>query len=350
LQHYLTDALNSQFNTYCAPKYQVNMLPRNVDCMGAMMIRASLILTGAMFAFVSGAHAADLPLKAAPIAAQPAVSGYLGLYIGGSTSSNDSNYDDHPHGGVFAFGAVGAVNTWLSSGMSVQFSAHAEGTSGYDYDCCSYTEARFSGIMGGHVALRDPNSHAVGVFAAFTGTNNMAYDGANGGALGGIEAQKYLGNLTLYGQLGLGGQFNDAQAGMIDDYWFIRGVARYFINPNLRVDGEISYADGDHQKWYGESGGSIDILSWGLGIENRLTGSPFSFFAGYAGDRIKGQADFCNNSNEVTQHTFLVGAKMNFGEPTLLANDRHGATFDLPKFHRAMPWSEVSGWGSNCIR
>jgi hypothetical protein len=249
---------------------------------------------------------------------------------------------------VFAFGAVGAVNTWLSPGMSVQFSAHAEGTSGYDYNRSSseYTEARFSGIMGGHVAWRDPNSHAVGVFAAFTGTNNLDYCGANGGALGGVEGQKYLGNLTLYGQLGYGGQFNNANCGMIDDYWFIRGIARYFVNPNLRVHAEVSYADGDSQSTNGESG-NASILSWGAGIEHRLANSPFSFFAGYAGDSIKGNYRYTCGDNTVTQHTFMVGAKMNFGEPTLLANDRRGATFELPTFHRAMPWGDVAARG-NC--
>jgi hypothetical protein len=43
------------------------------------MNRMYLAFVGAMFAFAGSAQAADLPLKAAPVAAQPALSGYLGL-------------------------------------------------------------------------------------------------------------------------------------------------------------------------------------------------------------------------------------------------------------------------------
>jgi hypothetical protein len=230
--------------------------------------------------------------------------------------------------------------------MSLQFSAHAEGTSGYRFNFNDDRDARFSGIMGAHLAMRDPNSHAIGVFGAFTGANNLDYCGANGGGLGGVEGQKYFGNLTLYGQVGGGGQFNNADCAMFDSYWFVRGVARYFIDPNLRLAAEISYADGKGQFNTPGASADINILSWGASIEHRLMNSPFSVFAEYAGDRIDGSGrGFCWGDNTVTQHTFLFGAKINFGEPTLLANDRRGATFDLPKFHRAMPWSWVSQSG-----
>jgi hypothetical protein len=72
-----------------------------------LAVAASAVLGG-------GAYAADLPLKAAPIAPQPVVSGYLGLYIGGSTASHDN--PDELDGSVFTFGAVGAANVWFSQG------------------------------------------------------------------------------------------------------------------------------------------------------------------------------------------------------------------------------------------
>jgi len=40
----------------------------------------------------------------------------------------------------------------------------------------------------------------------------------------------------------------------------------------------------------------------------------------------------------VTQNTFLVGGKINFGAATLFDDDRRGSTFDLPAFHRALHW------------
>jgi len=39
------------------------------------------------------------------------------------------------------------------------------------------------------------------------------YCSANGGGLGGIEGQYYVGNTTLYGQAGYGGQFNNGNCG-----------------------------------------------------------------------------------------------------------------------------------------
>src|SRR5204863_7570880 len=139
---------------------------------------------------------------------------------------------DIPHGNAFAFGAVGAASVWLTPSATVQVSAAAEGTSGFKYPSQDYTEARFSGIMGAHLSWRDTQRGAFGVFGAFTGNNHMDYCGANGGALGGVEGQFYAGNTTLYGQVGLGGQFNNADCLNLDKYWFVRGVIRHFVTKN----------------------------------------------------------------------------------------------------------------------
>ena len=285
-------------------------------------------------------------------AALEPVSGYLGLYMGASSGSHPFTGD--PEGTVFAFGAVGAANAWLNQNVSVQFSAHAEGAGGYKYPAPNNTadkESRFSGITGAHFAYRNPSSFAIGVFGAFTGSNNIDYDAANTGGLVGGEAQLYLGMLTLYAQGGYGSQFNNANTGMIDKYWFVRGIARYFITHNTKLQGEVGYVAGEGQE--NTPAGplaDITILSWGASAEHRFGGTPWSVFVKYAGERIEGEniPNFPGLTAKITQHTGLIGAKMNFGERTLFDNDRKGATFELPEFHRAFYWSCTAAQGPSC--
>ena len=283
----------------------------------------------------TAAHAADASPQVQfvpPPPPVPPVSGYVGVGVGISTQPD--NFSNYPYGTGFAFGGAGAASVWLNPGTSLQFDVEAEGAGPFGYENQDYSEARFSGVVGGHVDWRS-SSHAVGAFLGFTGANTLYYCGANIGALGGLEGQAYLGMTTLYGQAGYGGQFNDADCGMLDKYWFVRGVVRHFINPDLKIEGEVAYAAGESQD-QGSPPPSLNLLTWGVSVEKRVTGSPFSYHAAYAGDHL-------NGPYAVTQHTFLVGAKMNFGTGTLFDNDRQGATFDMPDFYRGMPWSCIAG-------
>jgi hypothetical protein len=160
------------------------------------------------------------------------------------------------------------------------------------------------------------------------------YCSANGGGLGGIEGQYYVGNTTLYGQAGYGGQFNNGNCGTLDRYWFLRGVVRHFITRNWMVNGEVSFADGKSQRLDPPEFG-LTILTWGVGTEYRMDGSRFSVFARFYQDHLEGAQ---SGIPTVTQNTFLVGGKINFGAATLFDDDRRGSTFDLPAFHRALHW------------
>ena len=219
--------------------------------------------------------------------------------------------------------------------LSLQFSARGEGTTPYNLVLSSdQKEARMGGAFGAHLAWRDPSSHTMGVFAALTGSNNWYVGDTHLGMMGGVEAQKYFGDTTLYAQIGYGDQFRPGDE-MFGQYWFARGVVRHFLNPNMLVSGEISLASGQSTL----SSSDLDILGWGLTIERRHDGSAFSIFGEYSGDLISGFR------GTITQHAFLAGVKLNFGQETMLENDRQGATFDLPKFYRAMPGS---CWAVGC--
>jgi hypothetical protein len=313
----------------------------------------TLLSTTALALISFGTLAADLPVRttaAAPDAATQGVSGYLGMSVGGTgmSWSNPSflEYDtEYPKGNAVAFGALGAANMWLSNSVSLQVSADAEGTSGYKSNDGT-KESRFSGVMGTHLAYRDPSSHAYGIFAGVTGLNSLGYNGSNNGGIVGIEAQKYFGALTLYGQAGYGDQFNDAGHTMLQKYWFVRGITRYFIDPNLQVSAELGYTNGPAY----ENGDKYptDVLNWSLGIEHRLDRSPLSIFASYQGDRSATRTAGCKREN-VVQTTVMVGVKINFGAGTLQANDRNGATFNLPKLHRSMALVDGLEDSSYCV-
>lgn len=303
----------------------------------ALIGAAALVVTG-------GAQAADIPVKAAPESQpQPVISGYLGFYVGSSSPSVKDNLlviggCCEPERTVFAYGALGAVNMWIAPAVSLQFSALGEATNAHKLDD-TRSDSRSGGILDAHLALRDPQSHALGIFAAYTKTNNWYVTSTNEGMLVGFEAQKYIGNTTLYGQVGYGGQFKNRGDDMFDKYWFARGVIRHYFDPNLRVSVELSYASGTAQEIFSSSWPDLKILGWGANVERRFANSPFSVFAEYAGDRISG------SRGDITLHTFLLGGKFNFGEPTLIANERRGTAFDSPKFFRAMPGS---CWAVGC--
>src|SRR5690606_38608741 len=90
--------------------------------------------------------------------------------------------------------------------------------------------------------------------------------------------------------------------------------------------------------------GEHRILNWGISYEHRFEASPWALFVEYAGYEIKtsgwpGARGSLVNGGKLTENMVLVGVRAHFGDATLLAQDRTGATFDMPKFMRAIAWS-----------
>ena len=301
------------------------------------MKKLLLALIGvAAFAFAGGAWAADLPVKAAP-AAQQTVSGYLGMYVGGSWW--DWGYNDPSSGSNAVFGGESRVNVWWSPNWSTQFDIEGEATSRVPTNG-NMQGGAIHGLLGGHLAWRDPNSYALGVLAAAIAQDSLYwnYNWAVHGLFG-VEGQRYIGNFTLYGQAGLLHRFtyDNYDPWTVPQYlWFVRGVGRYFFTPNDKLQAEVGYASGKND--FQDS--TQTIWNWGALWEHKFAG-PFSGFLEYAGWRYN---DTDTPTYTVTSHNFLVGAKVYFGQPTLLANDRNGATFDMPKFIRALPWSDMADY------
>ena len=292
------------------------------------MKKLTLALAGAaVFAFAGGAQAADLPLKAAPVAQQP-ISGYVGLYVGGTWW--DETYNPSS-GNAFVFGGEGRLNYWVLPTLSVQIDMEAEATTQIKINGGNNVDGRIHGVIGGHVAWRNPSVGTLGAFGAFSGANNLDYQGQMVHGMIGVEGQRYFNMLTLYGQAGWAGRITGSDEYEPQALWFVRGVGRYFLTPNDKIQVEIGYADGPEIY---ATDTRHHITNWGVLYEHKFS-NPFSAYVEYAGFNTEAT----NDGYRATEHMVMVGLRAYLNQGTLLSNDRNGATFDLPKFVRALPWS-----------
>jgi hypothetical protein len=176
-------------------------------------------------------------------------------------------------------------------------------------------------MTGTHLAWRDPAHGTLGAFAA--GGAASAGDGLDTRFwLIGLEAQRYIGSLTLYGQGGgLWGEDGDGND-LLNDAWFVRGVARYFPDKNARLQGELAFASGEAEG----TDEDIDVVTWGVRFDRKFDDRPIYWFAGYDGLQLE------NDVFDLTDHRFRAGVTYRFGTSSLFENDRRGVTFDVPEF------------------
>src|SRR5258708_4453854 len=156
------------------------------------------------------------------------------------------------------YSAGAYINLTLAAGLNVQ----VEGR-GYRVDWAGNFSASDTGAFA-HVYWRDAERFAVG---GFVGQTSLSLYGMLGNMLtGGAEAQAYLGALTLYGQAA--GFDSKASSGWLYfNGYFLRGAARFFATPNLRLQFDAQWARI-------ENSDSTDALSLVGTAEYRLTGTP----------------------------------------------------------------------------
>lgn len=309
------------------------------------MISAA-ILAAATFA---PALAADMPAKAPAAAASMTspLSAEIGVYFGETSSRLDSSgtiFKDHPT----LYGGMARANWWFAPSFSLQ--GDLEGERANRFKSFGEGEHRKGALYGGHLAWRDPQRGAIGGFGGVVDSNDMIFIGVKDfhESFFGAEGQLYLGNFTLYGQAGGMERISGVEEAEPDHLWFARGVGRYFVTPNDRLQAEFAFARG---KAFGCSVGCSDIKlpMWGASFEHRFDNSPLAIFVQYSGFRYSSRFDFESDGDSfhehqaATEHIVMGGVKLYFGEGTLLANDRSGTTFDMPQFIRALPWATLAG-------
>jgi len=143
----------------------------------------------------------------------------------------------------------------------------------------------------------------VGGFGGVYATRNLTVWSA------GVEGQAAVApNVTLYGQAGYGYSDELDSANL----WAVRGEARYFVNDNIKLQGDAGWSKVDP-----DSVSSFDTWTVGVEGEYQFAGTPWSVLAGY---------DYADSSDrDVKSHTFRVGGRYTFGGQTLKARDAAGA-------------------------
>jgi hypothetical protein len=156
----------------------------------------------------------------------------------------------------------------------------------------------------------------------------------------GAEGQYYFNNFTAYLQGGYDTTVNTVGFGTNDvSAWFIRGTGRYFVTPNLMLEGTGLYANGkinlDTSSFFPSdfpTSIGFQTFLWQAKAEWRFDTMPFSVFGKYQGSQTKYGAitfDGETTNTKVTDNRFLLGLRLYMGENTLLSNDRKGSTLDI---------------------
>lgn len=258
---------------------------------------------------------------------QIVVSGVVESWMGGTAYSKNSeigeDLDNH-----FTSGKSGRLSLPLGSNLSAQMDFdHELNVSDFDNgdkgDTFGYS---YQGVF--HLTHRDPNSAAFGGFAAF-GSGAADNDTYPFFAVGG-EAQIYSGDKTWYLQGGYLDSRDSADDGdSLRDAFFVRGVGRWFMTDNSRLQGEVAFAHGTVD---GNDDGNL--VEWGVRYDTMLdlpiVGSS-NVFVGYRGARF--EADD-TDPDVYMDHTFMVGTRLSFGGNSMIEFDRVGASLDAPNFGR----------------
>jgi opacity protein-like surface antigen len=302
-----------------------------------MTLRQSLAGAVAFVALASAAGAADLqPVFKAPAAVDQQATGYVEVYSGWASTRDAGTFLDFggsfsDHLGGWALGGAGRANYWISRDVSVQVDAQGEGTS---YSSSGGHFSTHDDLVGGHWSWRSPQQHLFGLFAAAGDAGGAGVSGSRRHGLIGAEAQWYWNQFTLYAQGGYDtvlGTTPDSTVNRINA-WFVRGTGRYFVNPNLLIEGTVMYANGHIDSNFGEPSPGFQTWSWQAKAEWRFPTAPFSVFAKYQGSETRygrfDAFDFASGA-KVTDNRVLLGLKLHMGDRTLQAADRAGATLDI---------------------
>ncbi len=275
-----------------------------------------LLISAAIAATATSAFAADAVVMDQTIAA-PHISGYVEAYLGGLYLTVPGD-----HATATTAGGTGRVNFPIDARWNIQTDAMVDSLWLQGQNLYGYGGAV-------HAYWRDPSAYALGGFATITGYGG---DGIGGQSIYnftvGPEAQVYMGNVTLYGQVYYGQLRANGSSDHYDD-WGGRGVVRYFARDNLRFDGELGFSQ------LSGFGSHLNTVTGALQAMYRFSGTPFSVFGRYQLDH----ETFSGSSGSINVHKYVIGLRASFGSDTLIDEDRNGATMDTYRPNFILPFA-----------
>ncbi|WP_108882455.1 hypothetical protein [Anderseniella sp. Alg231-50] len=281
------------------------------------------------------------------------VSGVVESWTGVTFISNPEGNVEPDQDEFLASGLSGRLSLPLGENLSIQSDVDFEyGSTAFSGEFSSDT-FEYALQFGAHLSWRDPSRGLFGAFGGFGA--GRGDDNTDGGQedpntqntqfwfVGG-EGQYYTEDLTFYLQAGFMDSEDDEFPGDGNDAFrdaaFVRGVGRWFISPNTRLQLEAAFADG---KTDNENSNDAQIIEWGVRFDTVLEGLPVigdtAVFVGYRGNHYRRDLQADDDEEEdtkYTDHTIMVGTSYHFGGTTRKEFERTGAGLDLPNFGR---WS-----------
>lgn len=281
-------------------------------------------ILGLATAFSASAFAADV---AAP--EESPFSMVIDGWAGGLFLNGSGNFD--PDGeSFFILGGEARARLNIADIIAIQGDVVADTTDDTNGD--DRYEAGWQ--AGGHLSLYN-DTGLIGVMGGI-GEGDVDGDTAKNWLVG-AEGQMYFDQTTLYLQAGyFDAEMKDGtEEDAFHNAYFVRGVGRYFLTPQSRLQAEVSGA------WGKQDSNDINmhIYGWGLRADHQLT-EMFSLFAAYDGayyDNGNG-----SDTGDFTEHQIRGGFSILFGRPDLMSVDRTGPTLD-------MPWARQWGAGGEAI-
>ena len=283
------------------------------------------------------ATAADLPAPVEPVVEKGRIlSGTVGLFGSYSSLDGDSN-DIEEH--AWGIGGEALVDIPLSDRVSLQLDQYGE----FMFSGHMTTSEDYTGgyLTGAHLNTREMNRYLFGIMGGVGGFHYASTtDDAYLQWLIGLEGQYYLGNTTLYGQVGYSDvKSNDSTSqNSLAEAWFLRGVVRHYFNAgDTKLEGELGFARGVNDNTRNNTTDDVDAWSWGGEIEHAFRSyADDGFISGYA--RYEGyhyDEDISGGgSDSGSAHIFMIGMKMDFNQSNPLERERYGVAVDLHNANR----------------
>lgn len=266
----------------------------------------------------------------------------IGLIVGGvSESWNGVQAIDGGGTGndiALASGHSARVSLPLGGNLSLQSDVDVEWNDrAFNNNAVAGQRWSFQGA--GHFSWRDPSQGLFGVFGGVTASSYNDIDPAfrtNLRFIGG-EGQFYMNDLTFYAQ----GAFVDQEGELTGDGFFARGVGRWFMGVDTRVQVEglysnLRFRDGDSENY--------DVYQWGARFDTVWEDTPIMaslpLFMAYRGTYRDGCLgnEYANGAdNDTMDHTIMAGLSYSWGAPSKMDGDRRGATLDTPNVATLAP-------------
>jgi hypothetical protein len=235
-----------------------------------------------------------------------------------STFGHFGTYYFHDQTDLWSIGGSAHGNIAFDSDLGLQLDIAGQNR--------GYSTMSHSGLgIGAHVYRRDADFLYGGFFSI---------GDSSGGRLvtAGLEGQTYWDKVTLYTQA----SYSTAIQGVLQenntDSWNLHAEARYFYTDNIVFSGGLG-ASLAHKNWswdaYNYNTNNGGILQWDLRAEYLLDEGPLGLFAAYQGSNITWHQRWsylATNKALYRNNAIMLGLRFYFGQNSLLANDRSGAS------------------------